>query len=234
MATNSCVEGRCRWGCQVSACGPTCLSEPMPMCYCVFFFFSSRRRHTRCSRDWSSDVCSSDLLRFARLVEGQGMALRVLHRIYPQVRVKENQQHALAAQARLERHPCGCRQFRAAGHGGIDDVAADVEIFSGQRVVPGLRGAAAAGRKAQPDVEVFAYPHVGPAPHGDLLGFKRVEPRLDPAAIFRFEVRSEQCGALPVCRKHALEKRSEEHTSELQSRLHLVCRLLLEKKKISN
>src|SRR2546429_8758367 len=27
----------------------------------MFFFFSSRRRHTRCSRDWSSDVCSSDL-----------------------------------------------------------------------------------------------------------------------------------------------------------------------------
>src|SRR4030043_1825552 len=27
----------------------------------VFFFLSSRRRHTRCSRDWSSDVCSSDL-----------------------------------------------------------------------------------------------------------------------------------------------------------------------------
>src|SRR2546429_9412177 len=42
------------------------------MCICVrcvralcselfYFFFSSRRRHTRCSRDWSSDVCSSDL-----------------------------------------------------------------------------------------------------------------------------------------------------------------------------
>src|SRR2546429_8051081 len=30
------------------------------MCF-NFFFFSSRRRHTRCSRDWSSDVCSSDL-----------------------------------------------------------------------------------------------------------------------------------------------------------------------------
>src|SRR5437868_8259756 len=27
----------------------------------VFFFFSSRRRHTRSKRDWSSDVCSSDL-----------------------------------------------------------------------------------------------------------------------------------------------------------------------------
>src|SRR2546422_11134175 len=30
----------------------------------VIFFFSSRRRHTRCSRDWSSDVCSSDLWAF--------------------------------------------------------------------------------------------------------------------------------------------------------------------------
>src|SRR5690606_40529007 len=30
----------------------------------VYFFFSSRRRHTRFSRDWSSDVCSSDLLEF--------------------------------------------------------------------------------------------------------------------------------------------------------------------------
>src|SRR5215813_4615369 len=30
--------------------------------YEVFFFFSSRRRHTRCGRDWSSDVCSSDLI----------------------------------------------------------------------------------------------------------------------------------------------------------------------------
>src|SRR3989440_992443 len=28
----------------------------------LFFFFSSRRRHTRSDRDWSSDVCSSDLL----------------------------------------------------------------------------------------------------------------------------------------------------------------------------
>src|SRR5690606_39611635 len=27
----------------------------------LYFFFSSRRRHTRFSRDWSSDVCSSDL-----------------------------------------------------------------------------------------------------------------------------------------------------------------------------
>src|SRR5256885_5417284 len=31
-------------------------------CLLVFFFFSSRRRHTRLQGDWSSDVCSSDLL----------------------------------------------------------------------------------------------------------------------------------------------------------------------------
>src|SRR3712207_221584 len=33
----------------------------MISCYYIYFFFSSRRRHTRYWRDWSSDVCSSDL-----------------------------------------------------------------------------------------------------------------------------------------------------------------------------
>src|SRR3989454_1847056 len=36
---------------------------------CLFFFFSSRRRHTRLQGDWSSDVCSSDL---RRIVSGLG------------------------------------------------------------------------------------------------------------------------------------------------------------------
>src|SRR5437868_12549321 len=34
------------------------------MFYFLVFFFSSRRRHTRSKRDWSSDVCSSDLFFF--------------------------------------------------------------------------------------------------------------------------------------------------------------------------
>src|SRR5207302_3945879 len=38
-----------------------------------FFFFSSRRRHTRFSRDWSSDVCSSDL--------GRGCSLDLFDRV---------------------------------------------------------------------------------------------------------------------------------------------------------
>src|SRR3989442_2244564 len=41
-----------------------------------FFFFSSRRRHTRCGRDWSSDVCSSDLARYARIRAGESLATR--------------------------------------------------------------------------------------------------------------------------------------------------------------
>src|SRR3989442_3218745 len=85
------------------------------------FFFSSRRRHTRCGRDWSSDVCSSDLSGW----------------------------------------PTGCR----AG------------------------GATSAWCPRQS--------------------------RKSPALRTRAAVRH----------------RSEEHTSELQSRPHLVCRLLLEKKK---
>src|SRR3989454_4556744 len=46
----------------------------------VFFFFSSRRRHTRLQGDWSSDVCSSDLPRtpteLRRLPSGPGRRLR--------------------------------------------------------------------------------------------------------------------------------------------------------------
>src|SRR5882762_9192882 len=34
-----------------------------------FFFFSSRRRHTRFKCDWSSDVCSSDLLLLLRIAQ---------------------------------------------------------------------------------------------------------------------------------------------------------------------
>src|SRR5882762_10690112 len=48
----------------------------------VFFFFSSRRRHTRFKCDWSSDVCSSDLLRLGMdqhpvVVPVQGLAPRL-------------------------------------------------------------------------------------------------------------------------------------------------------------
>src|SRR2546430_3698966 len=39
------------------------MSHSYPIHTLLFFFFSSRRRHTRFDCDWSSDVCSSDLIR---------------------------------------------------------------------------------------------------------------------------------------------------------------------------
>src|SRR5256884_2517333 len=113
----------------------------------LFLFFSSRRRHTRCSRDWSSDVCSSDL--------GDKWSTGI----------------SRCASA-FERAPAPLRRFY---------------MFCGRRV--GLAGFCALRKPC----------HV------------------------------------PLQRTIAMvnmDMRSEEHTSELQSRLHLVCRLLLEKKKI--
>src|SRR2546422_6903607 len=100
-----------------------------------FFFFSSRRRHTRCSRDWSSDVCSSDLVR-----------------------------------------PPPVRRSPAEDGGAVT-----------------------------------------------------CRVRLPSASNLYVRSQTSLARSLPG----GLWTRSEEHTSELQSRLHLVCRLLLEKKKIT-
>src|SRR5262245_64679368 len=44
--------------CLAFGANPECIAGVLRV---EFFFFSSRRRHTRCLSDWSSDVCSSDL-----------------------------------------------------------------------------------------------------------------------------------------------------------------------------
>src|SRR2546429_4157832 len=113
----------------------------------LFVFFSSRRRHTRCSRDWSSDVCSSDLCALRLCVVFSFCSL------------------------------CGARkkcraEARSDGH---------------CKTVSGRTGQKISGMCFLPHTD-------GRADHA----------------------------------------RSEEHTSELQSRLHLVCRLLLEKKQNSH
>src|SRR5687768_18210512 len=119
------------------------------MCFMVwmvwyfFFFFSSRRRHTRCSRDWSSDVL---------LFRSRESGCRVLG---------------------VGCWKPGCRE-------------------SGCRVL-GV-GCSSFG------FESFSTPFAPP-----------------PTPL--------SCSTPNTPRP-----RSEEHTSELQSRLHLVCRLLLEKK----
>src|SRR2546429_5603964 len=104
------------------------------MCEVLFFFFQSRGRHTSCSGDWSSDVCSSDL--------SVGTTLE------PPKSLPPSNSSAKWMAMRWKSPPLS-----------------------------------------------FSDPWAKPTIH-----------------LYR-------------C------KRSEEHTSELQSRLHLVCRLLLEKKK---
>src|SRR5690606_41054923 len=106
------------------------------------FFFSSRRRHTRFSRDWSSDVCSSDLASSPR--PGRLLAKAL---------------------------PC-CRRLL---------------LWRLQESTAVLR------------------------------------PRWSSGGI----TSSESC----LFRSPPTPIRSEEHTSELQSRANLVCRLMLEKKK---
>src|SRR6266436_7580418 len=71
-----------------------------------FFFFSSRRRHTRCSRDWSSDVCSSDLSYhnartacLSRLL--QSPTLRHLQPAKTSLRRLRSEEHTSELQSRL-------------------------------------------------------------------------------------------------------------------------------------
>src|SRR6266542_2016500 len=75
-----------------SAFAPKALLSPCPL---KCFFFSSRRRHTSCYRDWSSDVCSSDL--FARL---QGSVRRVEGEVHLQLLFETSTSDASSSVAR--------------------------------------------------------------------------------------------------------------------------------------
>src|SRR5699024_11246728 len=63
VARRSVTRGRGRAAPVVSVAGARRYGSPVVRLLSLsgFFFFSSRRRHTRSKRDWSSDVCSSDL-----------------------------------------------------------------------------------------------------------------------------------------------------------------------------
>src|SRR6266481_8750154 len=85
----------------------------------IFFFFSSRRRHTRWNCDWSSDVCSSDLARVHDLVEQDedDTAEQAAHR----QRVEVVLAHRFADEIEGER---GEERAPAEGHQGRGDAGA--------------------------------------------------------------------------------------------------------------
>src|SRR5258707_6020591 len=63
----------------------------------LMFFFSSRRRHTRYWRDWSSDVCSSDLSRQS----ARGVHAHFYHQRTPRADWRERNESRLTAGARI-------------------------------------------------------------------------------------------------------------------------------------
>src|SRR3712207_7644242 len=88
-----------------------CSSSISHSSYWAFFFFSSRRRHTRYWRDWSSDVCSSDLLdvRGSALADPRGRALG--HIVVVRDVSEQQERQAAVEQLRTEERRVGkeCR-----------------------------------------------------------------------------------------------------------------------------
>src|SRR5699024_8715795 len=107
----------------------------------VIFFFSSRRRHTRSKRDWSSDVCSSDLVPGGHLVvDGGGDVARAgqIHALFGRVAAQPYQVDGgarLAQQAVLD----GVGAAHGAHVGVVDggDVVArlDAGLLRGRAVI---------------------------------------------------------------------------------------------------
>src|SRR2546427_3717793 len=64
------------------------------VCLCFFFFFSSRRRHTRFDCDWSSDVCSSDLIGAVYLDAGYAAGEKVVHHLFEGVDINPHMRAA--------------------------------------------------------------------------------------------------------------------------------------------
>src|SRR5436309_4705784 len=145
-----------------------------------FFFFSSRRRHTRFSRDWSSDVCSSDLaipalragefilispdnLRSAQRLAVRGLATR--HEVVPEEKFREilatgalAESDSMASERTSRRRRTAAAATRAAK--ALDPV--DVEEGIGLRVLglfddgPGLYGPEEIGSKIVVDGRFLA------------------------------------------------------------------------------
>src|SRR3989449_5187639 len=171
------------------------------------FFFSSRRRHTRCSRDWSSDVCSSDLLAWLQTL--------------PEFAVEA----VIAWDA-------GAEPERA--HLAIANLTGAIRLLLGLGWPMIYFVFATAGRKRAVGAQ-HAAPLL-PAIQLDREHAVEVVGLVPPLLYFVVILLRRSFGWVDAAVLLALYiaylwARSEEHTSELQSRLHLVCRLLLEKKK---
>src|SRR3989454_5093389 len=171
----------------------------------LFFFFSSRRRHTRLQGDWSSDVCSSDLVAF-----DDQTADRLKEDVARQRQAGLRCDWLDGGEVR-ERWPGAAPECLGALFA-PEDGAVDPQAVARACLADARRLGAAFQPEKIERLQIA---------NGRTTGV--ISPRGVTAAahvVIAAGVWSPQIGS-----------RSEEHTSELQSPCNLVCRLLLEKKK---
>src|SRR3712207_1409860 len=179
----------------------------------LLFFFSSRRRHTRYWRDWSSDVCSSDLVEKAEKFLGIDNMYKAEHG-----NLVNHLQQALKAEALYRRDK---------DYSVIDGEVKIIDEFTG-RILEGRRWSeglhqaveAKEGVAIQEENQTVA-----------TITYQNYFRRYEKLAGMTGTALTEANEFMKIYKLQVVEVRSEEHTSELQSRQYLVCRLLLEKKK---
>src|SRR5256886_6130443 len=174
---------------------------------CVhFFFFSSRRRHTRFDCDWSSDVCSSDLfLGFTHICvkkRSNGMYTVLRQTIRKRLQTKLNEVKAELRRRMHEPIPKQGKWLQAVVRGHLRYYGVPMN---------------------NPALALFRF-QVRSEEHTSLSR------RSQNGRVLWDRMRRLIARWLPlptVCHPYPLRRmRSEEHTSELQSQSNLVCRLL--------
>src|SRR5438067_11905781 len=109
----------------------------------MFFFFSSRRRHTSSKRDWSSDVCSSDLF-FDTALSRQNAKPVIAELLGTQRRVEEGLQRPLQSIGPLLHRRLAVVGLRQIGRAScrervsmsVVDVSVEVQLPYGQNTPP--------------------------------------------------------------------------------------------------
>src|SRR3712207_3389158 len=215
----------------------------------MVFFFSSRRRHTRYWRDWSSDVCSSDLSAILT-----GSEIEVLFGVVRRLAASGVSiiyiSHRLDELFEIADRVTVMRDGETVGTWPIGELTVRriVELMVGgiledtaaERAVPGteprlvLEGLGADGEYA--DVDVAVRPGEIVSLYG-LVGSGAAEIAETVYGMRRATTGRILLDGRPIAPRSPREAkklgiallpadRSEEHTSELQSRQYLVCRLL--------
>src|SRR5690625_923060 len=191
-----------------------------------FFFFSSRRRHTRWPRDWSSDVCSSDLDHFIIHEREDGNRLLRLNNEEtsggsgfhsqintPSTVVYGEWEFSIEVPHTTTQNYVYIYLISDLNQSYTGDTVPEGEI-SGYAVYTGNKK--------------FELRRID---NGSGVSLTSVPSEIVVGQLYHVRVtRSEDNEWQLQVRSAGDEQRSEEHTSELQSRGHLVCRLLLEKK----